>query len=81
MFIYFWETERQSARRGGAERERDTESDTGSRLRDVNTEPDPGLEPMKRGIMTWAKVRRLTDQATQVPLLLLFLNILIIQYF
>ena len=30
--------------RGGAEREGDTESETGSRLRPVSTEPDAGLE-------------------------------------
>ena len=30
--------------RGGAEREGDTESETGSRLRAVSTEPDVGLE-------------------------------------
>ena len=29
---------------GGAEREGDTESETGSRLRAVSTEPDVGLE-------------------------------------
>ena len=32
MFIYFWQIERQSMSRGGAEREGDTESETGSRL-------------------------------------------------
>ena len=32
MFIYFWDRERQSMNRGGAEREGDTESETGSRL-------------------------------------------------
>ena len=31
-FIYFWDRERQSMNRGGAEREGDTESETGSRL-------------------------------------------------
>ena len=31
-FIYFWERERQSMNGGGAEREGDTESETGSRL-------------------------------------------------
>ena len=38
--------------RGGAEREGDTESETGSRLRAVSTEPDTGLEPTNREIMT-----------------------------
>ena len=32
LFIYFWDRERQSMNGGGAERERDTESETGSRL-------------------------------------------------
>ena len=31
-FIYFWDRERQSMNGGGAEREGDTESETGSRL-------------------------------------------------
>ena len=37
----------------GAEREGDPESEAGSRLRAVNTEPDTGLEPVNREIMTW----------------------------
>ena len=37
---------------GGAETERDTESEAGSRLRAVSTEPDAGLKPMNRKIMT-----------------------------
>ena len=53
--------------RGGAEREGDTESETGSRLWAVSTEPDAGLELTDREIMTWAEVGRLTDQATQAP--------------
>ena len=50
----------------GSEREGDTESETGSRLRAVSTEPDAGLELTDREIMTWAEVGRLTDWATQV---------------
>ena len=38
--------------RGGAEREGDAESEAGSRLRAVSTEPDVGLELMDREIMT-----------------------------
>ena len=38
--------------RGAAEREGDTESEAGSRLRAVNTEPDAGLEPTNREVMT-----------------------------
>ena len=37
---------------GGSEREADTESETGSRLRAVSTEPDTGLELMDCEIMT-----------------------------
>ena len=46
---------------GGSEREGDTESKTGSRLRAVSTEPDAGLEPMDCEIMTLAEVGHLTD--------------------
>ena len=51
---------------GGAESEGDAESEAGSRLQAVSTEPDVGLEPMNREIMTWAEVGRSTDWATQV---------------
>ena len=44
--------ERQSTSRGGAEREGDTETEAGSRLRAVSTEPDAGLELTDREIMT-----------------------------
>ena len=54
--------------RGGAEREGDTESEAGSRLRAVSTEPDSELELVNRDIMTWAEVGYSTDWATQVPL-------------
>ena len=37
---------------GGAEREGDTESETGSRLRAVSTESDAGLELINHEIMT-----------------------------
>ena len=37
---------------GRAEREGDTESEAGSRLRDVSTEPDAGLKPRNCEIMT-----------------------------
>ena len=70
MFIYFWRRERQSMSGGGAEREGDTECEAGSRLRAVSTDPDAGLELMDCEIMTWAKVRRLTNWATQAPCVL-----------
>ena len=44
--------ERQSMSGEGAEREGDTESEAGSRLRAVSTEPDMGLELTDREIMT-----------------------------
>ena len=40
--------------RGGAEREGDTESEAGSWLWAVSTEPDAGLKLMDHEIMTWA---------------------------
>ena len=71
MFIYFWEnkrdreTEHEQGR--GREREGDTESEAGSRLWAVSPELDTGLEPTDCEIMTWAKVRCLTNWASQVP--------------
>ena len=44
--------ERQSASRGGAEREGDTESEAGSRLGAVSMKPDVGLELTNYVIMT-----------------------------
>ena len=38
--------------KGGAEREGDTESEAGSRLLAISTEPDAGLELTSREIMT-----------------------------
>ena len=52
VFIYFWDRERQSMNGGGAEREGDTESEAGSRLRAVSTEPNTGLKPTDHEIMT-----------------------------
>ena len=52
LFLRDTERERQSRREGGAEREGDTEYEAGSRLRAVSTEPDAGLEPTNREIMT-----------------------------
>ena len=53
--------ERQSMSGGEEEKEGDTESEAGSRLCIVNTEPDVGLNLMNFEIMTWAEVRHLTD--------------------
>ena len=46
------EREREGMHRRGAEREGDTESKAGSRLRAVSTEPDVGLELSNQEIMT-----------------------------
>ena len=51
-FIYFWDRERRSMNGGGAEREGDTGSEAGSRLRAVSTEPDVGLELMNHETRT-----------------------------
>ena len=40
----------------GAEREGDTESETGSRIRAIGPEPDAGLELPDREIVTWLKL-------------------------
>ena len=51
--VYFiFDRQRHSVSRGTAEREGDTESEAGSRLRAVSEEPDAGLQPTDREIMT-----------------------------
>ena len=50
MFIS--ESERDRTQVGEGEREGDTETEGGSRLQAVSTEPDEGLEPMDCKIMT-----------------------------
>ena len=55
MFIYFWQRQRQSVSRGGAEREGDTESKAASRLWAVSCQH----RAMSCEIMTWAEVRML----------------------
>ena len=55
------ELETQSVSGGGAEREGGAESEAGSRLRAVGTEPDEGLGHTNLEIRTWAEVRGLTD--------------------
>ena len=40
---------------GGAEKEGDTESKAGSRLRAISPEPDAGLELPDHEIVTWLK--------------------------
>ena len=66
--IYLFLRQRQSMNGGGAEREGDTESETGSRLWAISPEPNAGLELTDREIVTWVKLGHLTDWATQAPL-------------
>ena len=72
MFIYFWDSERQSMNRGGAEREGDTESETGSRLWADALSHQPrawrGARTHGAQARDLAEVGRLTDCATQAPL-------------
>ena len=67
MFVYVWERDTHTVRVGEAQREGDTESEAGSRLWAVSTEPDAGLEPTDHEIMTWAEIQSLSDGATQAP--------------
>ena len=59
MFLFIFE--RQSVSRGGAEKEGDTESEAGSRLRAVSTEPDAGVEVTNHEIVTGTEVGHLMD--------------------
>ena len=52
VYLFLRNRERQSVSGGGAEREGDTESEAGSRLPAVSTEPNEGLELMNCEIMT-----------------------------
>ena len=66
-FFFFFKfvcflTQRESERELGRGREKeDTESEAGSKLGAVSTEPDAGLELKNCETMTWAEVGRLTD--------------------
>ena len=80
MFIhFFWETEIQSVSGGGAEREGDRESEAGSRLWAVSTEPDAGLKVTNHEIMAWAKVGHLTGWATQALQSRIFLKVYLLE--
>ena len=72
--VYLFLKERDRARVDEEQREGDRESEAGSRLWAVSTEPDAGLELMNHEIMTWAEVRCSIDWATQVPQFCLFLS-------
>ena len=67
FYLFLRDRERQSVSGRGVEREGDTDFEAGSRLWAVSTEPNAGLKPTDREIMTWAKVRHLTNWATEVP--------------
>ena len=66
-FLFIFEREKDRAQQGrGRERERerereDTESQAGSKLRAVSTEPGAGLELTDCEIMTWAKAGHSLD--------------------
>ena len=66
--VYFWERDTQSTSRGGAERERGGHR-IWSRFQALSCHPRAwgGLELMNHEIVTWVKVRHLTDWATQAP--------------
>ena len=53
------------------------ESETGSRLRAVSTDPDAGLNlrNLEIEIMTWAEAGRTTDWVTQASLSILILDV------
>ena len=61
-----WEQGKGRERDRQRQRERDRER-TPNRLCTVSTEPDLGLHLRNHEIMTWPKVGRLTDWATQAP--------------
>ena len=52
MFIFERDRQTESVSEERAEREGDTESEAGSRLRAVSTEPDVGLKPINSETMT-----------------------------
>ena len=57
---------------GGAEREGDTESETGSRLRAISPEPDAGLELPDLEIVTWLKLDAQPTAPPRRPYLFIF---------
>ena len=82
LMFYLFLRERESAHtsRGGTKREGDTESEAGSRIQAVSSEPNMGLKPMNCEIPTWTEVGLLTDGAARCPkrcYILLFNDILL----
>ena len=77
VYLFLGERERERASGGGAEREGDTESEAGSRLRAVGTEPDVGLELMRlRAVRSWPEpksdVNRLSRPGAPSPYIFAF---------
>ena len=71
IFIFERQTERERERvqvgRGRERGKHRIESEAGSRLWGVSTEPDVGLKFTTHEILTWAKVGSLADRTTQAP--------------
>ena len=65
FFFFFFNVIFERAQVG--ERQRETESEAGSRLWAVSTEPNVGLEPTNCEILTWTDVRHSADWATKRP--------------
>ena len=83
VYLFLRDREGQSTSGGGAEKEWDTESEAGSRLWAISTEPDTGLKLTNCEIMTWAEVghNRLSHPGAQKKFYILiesYLSILLI---
>ena len=61
MFVFERQRKTEHEQGRGREIEGDTESEAGSRLQAVSTEPDARLKLTNCEITTWAKVSCLTD--------------------
>ena len=68
MFIYYWETERGRTWAWEGQREGEMQNPKQAPGSQLSAEPDKGLELTNHKILTQAKVGRLTDGVTQVPL-------------
>ena len=66
--VYLFLRHRDRARAGEGQRARHTESEAGSRLWALSTQPDTGLELTNCKITTWAEVGCLTSWAILAPL-------------
>ena len=69
--VYLFLKERQNVKGGGAERERDTESEAGSRLLAVHTGPKHGAQthkPRNHDLSQSQKLNQLSHPGTPMPL-------------